>query len=69
MGEDTPTWSVSQAGNLTLVSGRRRVTLFQRGRGWRYAVAILGNEGAANYSGTFKTLEAAKKAGLKKLGL
>lgn len=69
MDSQASNWSKSTAGNPTLVVSGRRLTVFQRGRGWRYAVALLGNEGAANYSGTFKTIEAAKKAGLKKLGI
>ena len=64
-----PTWSTSNAGNLTMVVSGRRLTIFHRGRGWRYAVATIGQEGAASYSRTFKTVEAAQNAGLKRLGV
>jgi len=64
-----PKWSTSNAGNPTMVISGRRLTIFHRGSGWRYAVAVVGQEGAASYSRTFKTVEAAKKAGLKTFGV
>lgn len=62
-----PGWGRSSAGNPTIVLGMRRLTVFRRGMGWRYAISTHG-DAVTSYSKTFKTEDAAQKAALKAVG-
>ena len=56
-------WTLSANRNPTMVVGRLRVTVFQRGKRWRYVVSDRSGQGAAEFKTGFKTMEAAQKAG------
>jgi hypothetical protein len=55
-----PVWEISDNGNPFIIYKNRRITVFERDRGWKYCVAKIEEDNDPYFSEVYFTVDAAK---------
>lgn len=60
----TDRWNVSENGNLMLIEGSTRITVFQQDRGWKYCIADVDDQEDPYFSEAYANEEEAQEEAL-----